>query len=80
MVEAHSLSFLSVSEDVCQNDCPFFADTLRLCWIQIGWWINWLQEGQGSYCDRNPFDDSLLASGSDDGKVRHATHNCDNDV
>jgi hypothetical protein len=29
-----------------------------------------LEQESGSYLYRNPFDDNLLASGSDDGKVR----------
>lgn len=34
-------------------------------------------EGKGTneICYRNPFNDDLIASGSDDGRVRDPTHN-----
>ena len=65
---AHSLSYPPVSVVECRTDCH--------CSVVIQLWFS-IQTGTASsrfgetrpYIDRNPFNDSLIASGSDDGKV-----------
>lgn len=68
-MEVLSLSFLHARRAAYPNEYLSSEDILRLYWTQTG------EQGYGSrrfgHPDRrrNPFNDSLVASGSDDGKV-----------
>jgi hypothetical protein len=62
------LSFPLMSAESFLSVCPCLGGILLLSWILIGMTIDATMIHL-AYAHRNPFDDNLLASGSDDGKV-----------
>lgn len=63
----------SVREGVLLSKFPCLEDIQLLSWIQTGIArfkvVGWDFEQQGTDYYRSPFNDSIIASGSDDGKV-----------
>jgi hypothetical protein len=67
-VEAElSLSFQLMSAESSLSACPYSEDILLLSWTLIGMWLD--TNVRSTHASRNPFDDHLLASASDDCKV-----------
>jgi WD40 repeat protein len=66
---ARSLLYLSMRRVDFPNGFPFSEDIPRRCWIQIGVLTKGCGRKHRSLTSRNPFNDSIIASGSDDGKV-----------
>ena len=55
------------------NEYPFSEGILRLYWTRIGALSLVSRLRKSTDWQRNPFNDSLIASGSDDGKVTSIT-------
>lgn len=69
MVVALSLWFPYMSGGSSPRGYPCSAAILRLSWIRTGERDNLVRVAWPDN-DRNPFNDDLIASGSDDGKVQ----------
>lgn len=73
MVEVPLLSFPFMNVASCPNESPYSGVTPLSCWTRTGELFcllyNALRNGKLIGL-RNPFNDDLIASGSDDGKVR----------
>ena len=66
---AHSQSYLSLRRGDCLNSCLYSEDTLLWSWTRTGKARTMHDYANTQIGHRSPFNDSLVASGSDDGKV-----------
>lgn len=62
------LLYPSMRKAACRSRSLFSEDILRRCWTQIGECRS-CRWKRGADLPRNPFNDRIIASGSDDGKV-----------
>jgi Domain of unknown function (DUF1899) len=73
VVEARSRSYQRAKGGGCRNAYHYLGGIQRLFWIPTGEAYSILPHAEVLTRGRNPFNDSLICSGSDDGKVAPPT-------